>query len=145
MVAPNIRPNLINDENKFHDRIEQLLRLADIARVSDEDLNWIFQTPGQIESKVTQLQGLGPSIIILTRGSLGAHAWLTDGRSDKASCIIQVVMWHENIQSFWFRPIYLPSHHCKAQHSWHQHWPHLGILRGELGPKGALDANNPVR
>jgi fructokinase len=81
MVDPNIRPSFITDEHRFRDRIEQMLRLADIVKVSDEDLNWIIQTPDPLETKVARLQELGPSIVILTRGSSGAQAWLTGGRS----------------------------------------------------------------
>lgn len=81
MVDPNIRSSFITDEPKFRDRIERMLRLADIVKVSDEDLNWIIQTTDALETKVAQLQKLGPSIVILTRGGSGAQAWLPDGRS----------------------------------------------------------------
>lgn len=81
MVDPNIRPSFITDEPKFRNRIERIIRLADIVKVSDEDLNWIIQTTEPLETKAVQLQKLGPSIVILTRGSSGALAWLPDGRS----------------------------------------------------------------
>ncbi len=81
MVDPNIRPNFITDEPSFRDRIERMVRLADIVKVSDEDLNWIVPSTDAQEEKVAQLHRLGPSIVILTRGQSGAHAWLPDGRS----------------------------------------------------------------
>lgn len=81
MVDPNIRPSFIQDETKFRDRIERMLGLADIVKVSDEDLNWIIQTSDSLEEKIAQLSELGPSIVILTRGSSGAQATLPDGRS----------------------------------------------------------------
>lgn len=81
MIDPNIRPSFIQDETKFRDRIERMLRLADIVKVSDEDLNWIIQTSDSLEEKIAQLSELGPSIVILTRGSSGAQATLPNGRS----------------------------------------------------------------
>lgn len=81
MLDPNIRPSFITDEARFRDRIDRMIRLADIVKVSDEDLDWIIPTPDALDAKVAQLQKLGPSIVILTRGSSGAQAWLPDGKS----------------------------------------------------------------
>jgi fructokinase len=81
MIDPNIRPSFIKNEQVFRDRLERLFGLADIVKVSDEDLNWIIQNADSLEAKVALLQELGPSIVILTRGRLGAQAWLPDGRS----------------------------------------------------------------
>ena len=81
MVDPNIRPTFITDEASFRARIEQMLQLADILKVSDEDLEWIYPGSASVEEKVAQLRALGPSIVILTRGSAGAWAWLQDGQS----------------------------------------------------------------
>ncbi|MBT2131531.1 carbohydrate kinase family protein [Aliiroseovarius lamellibrachiae] len=81
MVDPNIRPSFITDEPSFRDRINGMLSLADIVKVSDEDLNWIMPDTRALEEKVSQLQALGPSVVILTRGSSGAQAWLPDGHS----------------------------------------------------------------
>ena len=75
MVDPNIRPNFITDEAGFRDRIDRMIKLADIVKVSDEDLNWIMQTTDPLETKAARLQELGPSMVILTRGSAGAQAW----------------------------------------------------------------------
>ncbi|WP_164661167.1 carbohydrate kinase [Tropicibacter sp. Alg240-R139] len=81
MVDPNIRPSFVTDEPNFRNRIERMLKLADIVKVSDEDLNWIIPTTDALETKVAQLCSLGPSVVILTRGSSGAQAWLPDGQS----------------------------------------------------------------
>ena len=81
MVDPNIRPSFISDEAAFRDRIERIFRLADIVKVSDEDLNWLFQGPETLEQKIFKLQKIGPAVVILTRGSLGAQAWTPVGNS----------------------------------------------------------------
>ena len=75
MVDPNIRPSFISNEILFRDRIERMFRLADIVKVSDEDLNWLFPESGSLEAKVSHLQKLGPTIVVLTRGSYGVQAW----------------------------------------------------------------------
>jgi fructokinase len=79
MVDPNIRPSFISNEIRFRDRIERMLRLADIVKVSDEDLNWLFPESETIEIKVARLQKLGPGIVVLTRGSSGVKAWKPEG------------------------------------------------------------------
>jgi fructokinase len=45
------------------------------VKVSDEDLNWLFPESGSFETKVSNLQKLGPTIVVLTRGSSGVQAW----------------------------------------------------------------------
>ena len=81
MIDPNIRPSFIKNEQVFRDRLERLFGVADIVKVSDEDLNWIIQNTDSLEAKVAQLQTLGPSIVILTRGSAGAQAWSPNGQT----------------------------------------------------------------
>lgn len=81
VLDPNIRPGFIADEARFRARLERMLGLADIVKVSDEDLNWIIHSTDSLEVKVSHLQRLGPSIVILTRGSAGARAWLPSGQS----------------------------------------------------------------
>ena len=79
MVDPNIRPSFISNEILFRDRIERMLRLADIVKVSDEDLNWFFPESETLETKVGRLQKLGPGIVVLTRGRSGVQAWKPEG------------------------------------------------------------------
>ena len=56
-----------------------MLALADIVKVSDEDLNWINPAPLALRDKVADLLKKGPSVVILTRGSEGATGYLADG------------------------------------------------------------------
>ena len=79
MVDPNIRPSFISNEILFRNRIERMLRLADIVKVSDEDLNWLFPGSGSLETKVSHLQKLGPTIVVLTRGGSSVQAWKPEG------------------------------------------------------------------
>ncbi|MBU2982648.1 carbohydrate kinase [Lentibacter algarum] len=85
MVDPNIRPGFISDENVFRNRLAQMFMLADIVKVSEEDLDWIFPNVEPREDKIAKLQALGPSVVILTLGSQGAEAWIDGGTSVSVS------------------------------------------------------------
>src|SRR5699024_10346619 len=41
-LDPNIRPALLPDAAAAHERLDALLRLADIVKASDEDLRWLY-------------------------------------------------------------------------------------------------------
>ena len=75
MIDPNIRPSFISNEVLFRDHMERMLKLADIVKVSNEDLNWFFPGPENIETKIAKLRKFGPAIVILTSGSSGVKAW----------------------------------------------------------------------
>jgi fructokinase len=79
IVDPNIRPAFISNELLFRDHIKRMLRLADIVKISDEDLNWFFPEAESTETKVAKLQKLGPTLVILTCGGSGVKAWKPEG------------------------------------------------------------------
>ncbi len=79
MIDPNIRPGFIQDENRYRARLDRMLRLSDIVKISDEDLNWIDPGPQSLGEKVSAILGMGPSLVILTRGGDGATGYLGDG------------------------------------------------------------------
>lgn len=79
MIDPNIRPGFIKDIARYRARLDHMLALADIVKVSDEDLNWINPAPLALRDKVADLLNNGPSVVILTRGSEGATGYLADG------------------------------------------------------------------
>ncbi|MGI3186854.1 carbohydrate kinase family protein [Nioella aestuarii] len=79
MMDPNIRPGFIKNADRYRDRLARMLRLTDIVKVSDEDLNWIYPGPESLQAKLDMLRGTGPKIVVLTRGGEGATAYLSDG------------------------------------------------------------------
>lgn len=79
MIDPNIRPQFIQDIDVYRERLDRMLAMADIVKISDEDLNWIVPSPVSLEEKVHAILGRGPSIVILTRGSDGATGYLRGG------------------------------------------------------------------
>ena len=79
MIDPNIRTTFIEDADTYRDRLDRMMALADIIKVSDEDLNWIIPEPLSLDEKVKRVQAKGPSVVILTRGGDGATGFLADG------------------------------------------------------------------
>lgn len=79
MMDPNIRPGFIKDVDRYRDRLARMLRLTDIVKVSDEDLNWIYPGPESLQDKLKALRAAGPRVVVLTRGGEGATAYLSDG------------------------------------------------------------------
>jgi fructokinase len=79
MIDPNIRPGFIKDIERYRQRLDRMLALSDIVKVSDEDLNWINPAPLSLRDKVAELLAKGPSVVILTRGGEGAMGYLANG------------------------------------------------------------------
>ena len=79
MIDPNIRTTFIEDADLYRDRLDRMIALADIVKVSDEDLNWIIPDPLSLDEKIKRVQAKGPSVVILTRGGDGATGFLADG------------------------------------------------------------------
>ncbi|ANT50618.1 carbohydrate kinase family protein [Mesorhizobium amorphae] len=71
MLDPNIRPNFIPDKAKHLRRIRSMMAMADIVKLSDEDLNW-FGEAGSHEDVIRNWLDRGPKLIVVTHGSEGA-------------------------------------------------------------------------
>mgnify|MGYP000114641133 CR=1 FL=1 len=78
MLDPNIRPDFIGDTDRYRARLDRILSHANIVKISDEDLAWIFPDAEPVNIKARRLQASGPSIVIVTRGAEGATALLKD-------------------------------------------------------------------
>jgi fructokinase len=71
---PNIRPGLVKDRQAYLDRIARVSAMADIIKLSDEDLAWITggASPNDFASHAL---GRGARLVVMTRGSDGAIAF----------------------------------------------------------------------
>lgn len=69
----NIRPALIYDAVAARSRAEQFVRLADVAKVSDEDLFWVHPDRDLAETAAFRLAA-GPAVLVVTQGEEGAFA-----------------------------------------------------------------------
>ena len=81
MLDPNIRPSFIRDEAAYRARIRRMVAVADIVKVSDDDLNWLVPGPDDLASKADTLRREGASVVIVTRGGDGATAYFGNGES----------------------------------------------------------------
>lgn len=68
---PNLRPSIMGSPDAVRDRVLELVRLADVVKVSDEDLAWL--EPGRDPHDVVrEWSTYGPGIVVVTRGGEGA-------------------------------------------------------------------------
>jgi fructokinase len=74
MLDPNIRPAFIPDRQKHLARIQRMIAMADILKLSDEDLGW-FGATGAPEDAIAQWLELGPKLVVMTGGSKGATGY----------------------------------------------------------------------
>ncbi len=87
---PNARPALMGDPADARARIEALVALADVVKVSDEDVEWL--APGS--DPVTVARGwlaLGPAVVVVTFGGEGAVAVTASGEQRVAAPRVSVV------------------------------------------------------
>ncbi len=77
MIDPNIRPSFITDEAAYRARIRRMLALADIVKVSDEDLDWLFGS-GHVSDRAGEVLALGPRLVFITEGGSGARAYTAE-------------------------------------------------------------------
>ncbi|PUB26027.1 fructokinase [Promicromonospora sp. AC04] len=74
---PNLRPSICPDRAAVRRRVERLVQLADVVKVSDEDLAWLY--PGEtLRAVLGRWSDAGPAVVVGTRGARGA-VLLADG------------------------------------------------------------------
>jgi fructokinase len=74
MLDPNIRPGFIEDEARFRTRMARMVAVADVVKISDEDLVWLMG-PGDIPAQAQALLEQGPALILVTEGADGVTAF----------------------------------------------------------------------
>jgi len=70
---PNMRPLLMGQPEDVRGRVEELVALSDVVKVSDEDLEWLYPHES-VDAVARRWQALGPAVIVITRGGTGATA-----------------------------------------------------------------------
>ena len=84
MIDPNIRPFFIQNEAAYRARLDRLIAMADLVKLSGDDLEWL--TPGASHDQAAAaILTRGPRVVFQTGGSAGARAhWSGDILNAKA-------------------------------------------------------------
>ena len=71
LIDPNIRPDVIADPDAYRARLERVLAMSHVLKVSEEDIDWLAPGRRSVDA-VRELLDAGPSVGLLTRGPSGA-------------------------------------------------------------------------
>lgn len=86
---PNIRAFVVPPRDETLPMVEERVKLATYIKASDEDFEWLY--PGQSPSDAAaRWAGLGPRLVVLTRGGSGAEAHFRGQRLVQAAPSIDV-------------------------------------------------------
>jgi fructokinase len=90
VLDPNVRPAVFGDQAAYRARFERFARLADIVKLSDDDATWIYPDL-ELADVLEQVLGLGPRLVAITRGRLGAVAASREGSASVPALPVTVV------------------------------------------------------
>jgi len=89
-LDPNIRRSFIEDEDAHRARLARMIAVADIVKVSDEDLEWLAHGVSAKDTVAGWLSE-GTSLVAVTCGGDGAHVYMNSGRIDVPARKVEVV------------------------------------------------------
>jgi fructokinase len=87
---PNLRPISLAEPGAV-DRLERLVRLADVVKVSEDDLLLAYPTVPVADSARRWLAVFGPRLVLVTRGGDGITSFSADGELTVAAPAVSVV------------------------------------------------------
>lgn len=90
MLDPNIRPGFIADRGAHLARMRRMIAMADIVKLSDDDLGW-FDEAGDAAHIAARWLERGARLVIVTAGSRGATAYSHAGSVTVDSLKVDVV------------------------------------------------------
>ena len=73
MIDPNIRPFFITDAGAYRARLARLMPMADIVKLSADDLEWLHPDLSP-EDAARAVLATGPKLVLQTGGEAGAKA-----------------------------------------------------------------------
>ena len=90
MVDPNCRPAAIADRAGYRRRVLRVLARADVVKVSDEDLEYLY--PGRTPERAADaLLAEGPGLVLITRHARGAVVVTSAGATAVPSRPVTVI------------------------------------------------------
>ena len=123
MVDPNCRPAIARGD--YRARLERVLALADVVKVSEEDLAWLAPGVPAVEA-ARALLDRGPAVVLLTLGGDGAVAIGRELEVAVPAPPVEVVDTIGAGDAF--------------SGGWLAHWAEHGLGRAELADSGAVVA-----
>lgn len=84
MLDPNIRPAFIADGAAHRTRIGRMIAMADIVKVSVDDLAWLDEA-GEPDAIARRWLERGPGLVVVTDGGKGARAYARSGQTHAAA------------------------------------------------------------
>ena len=85
MIDPNVRPSFVRDRSAYTARIDRMIGLSDIVKLSDEDSEWLY---GKTDPQA--ILDKGAKVVLVTEGSKGATAYTARGSVQVAAPKITV-------------------------------------------------------
>jgi fructokinase len=85
----NVRPTLIGNREGYLARIERLVAMADIVKLSEEDLAWLSASQ-KFDALAAHWRKLGAKVVVLTRAAEGAVALWDGGRLSVPGVTVKV-------------------------------------------------------
>lgn len=76
-LDPNVRPELLGDRERYRERLERWLSIADLVKVSDEDLAWVWPDRDPLELARGWVEQ-GRRLVVVTRGGDGSQVFGRD-------------------------------------------------------------------
>lgn len=73
-LDPNIRPGMIKDRRRHMARLTRMIAMADIVKMSDEDVLWMT-CKDDAKAAARKWLKLGAKVVLVTRGSKGVEAF----------------------------------------------------------------------
>lgn len=86
---PNVRPSIQGDVSAYRAAVEKWISVADVVKLSDDDLNWLYSEPEA--SVVNRWISSGLSLVVVTLGAAGLRAYFGSEVMEVPGAVITLV------------------------------------------------------
>jgi len=90
-IDPNIRPTVIGSLTGYDQQLFKFFRTANVIKASEEDVHHLYGESANIAEIARAWQKQGPTLVVVTRGALGAVAFHRDQHIEIPGRSVKVV------------------------------------------------------
>jgi fructokinase len=90
-IDPNIRPTVIGSLAGYDQHLFKFFRTAGLIKASEEDIHLLYGKSAQIGEIARAWQKEGPTLVVITRGALGAVAFYRDQTIEMPGRRVEVI------------------------------------------------------